>query len=250
MAKLTLLDMVQTILTSMDSDDVNTISQTEESLQVVDMIEATLFELYSQREWPHLKNTCQLESLADVNFPTTLKLPDLVGSIDCFKYDITEAADTNKKYRDLKWLEPCDFVDMTLERNTSDTDVDIVNVKNGNTPIWIKNDVMPTWWTSFDDEHATLDSYDKNEESTVQGVNTIVHCVTSPSFTASDTFVPDLPEKAFPLLLAESQRACHIFLKQQDSPLDAKRALRGMNRLKDKDWRAHSGKKTLNFGRK
>ena len=41
MAKLTVLEMTQKILSSMDSDDVNSISGSEEALQVVDIIEDT-----------------------------------------------------------------------------------------------------------------------------------------------------------------------------------------------------------------
>jgi hypothetical protein len=249
MAKLTLLEMTQDILSSMDSDDVNSISDTEESLQVVDIIHNTYFELMSQRDWPHLKNSCALESVGDTSQPTTLRIPTLVSSIDTIKYDKTVAGDSDKSYKEIRYLDPKDFIDQLLTRNTSDPDITEVNLDSG-TPIWIWTDRAPTYWTSFDDEFIVMDAYDSVEESTLQGVKTIVFCVTTPTFTRSDTFIPDLPEKAFPLFLSESKRACHIYLKQQDSPIDAKRALRGMNRIKDKDWRAHSGKKTTNFGRR
>ena len=48
MPKLTVLDMTQKILSSMDSDDVNSISDTEESLQVVDIIEDTYHDMEVQ----------------------------------------------------------------------------------------------------------------------------------------------------------------------------------------------------------
>ncbi len=248
MAKLTLLDMTQTILSSMDSDDVNSISDTEESVQVVDIIEDTYFELMSQRDWPHLSNTCTLESVGSLLSPTKLKIPELVSSMESLKYSTTKTGDTDQSYADMIYLDPQGFIDQLLTRSTSDAAIDIITSEA--TPLWIWNDRSPRWWTSFDDEFVTLDAYDSDEESTLQGVNSIVHCVTSPTFSAVDAFIVDMPEKMFPLLLAEARRACHLYLKQADSPIDAKRALRGLNRIKDKDWRAHDGKKTVNFGRK
>ena len=249
MAKLTLNSMVKTILSSMDSDDINNISDTEEALQVVDIIQDAYFELMSQRDWAHLKGLKSLESLGNTSQPTTLKIPDLVSSIEYIKYNITEASDTKKKYRQLTYYEPTVFIDKLLSRNTSDSNVDEV-LTGSNIPIWIKNDMQPTFWTSFDDDNVVCDSYNSSDESTLQGSNTITYCVSTPAFLVEDDFVVDMPEKMFPLLLAESKRASHIYLKQQDSSVDAKRALRGLNRMKDKDWRAHSGKTKAKYGRK
>ena len=249
MAKLTLLDMVQTILSSMDSDDVNSISDTEESLQVVDIIEDTYFEMMSQRDWPHLKGTCPLESLGDTTQPTSLKIPVLVSSINVLKYDTTETGDADKSYAEIIYCDPVAFLDTLLQRNTSATEITEVTAVGG-APLWVYNDRAPRIWTSFDDELVVMDGYNATIDSTLQGSKSMVHCVKSPTFTREDTALADMPEKAYPVYLAECKRACHIYLKQSDSPLDAKRALRGANRLKGKDWRAHDGKKTPNFGRK
>ena len=249
MAKLTLLDMVQTILSSMDSDDVNTISDTEESLQVVDIIEDTYFEMMSQRDWAHLKGTCKLESLGDTTQPTTLKIPELVSSINVLKYETTDAGATDKTYAEIVYCNPVKFLDDLLQRNTSDVTVDEVTNPDG-APLWIFNNRSPKIWTSFDDENIVMDAYVKDIENTLQGAKSVVHCVKTPVFDKTDTAIADMPEKAFPTYLAECKRACHLYLKQVDSVLDAKRALRGQNRLKDKDWRAHDRKKTPNFGRR
>jgi hypothetical protein len=249
MAKLTLLEITQKILSAMDSDDVNSISDTEESLQVVDIIEDTYNDMMSSRDWPHLRNTCMLESLGDTSQPTTLKIPDVVSSIEEVKYNTTVTGDTNTTYTTLIYKDPQDFLDNLLTRNTSDAAIEVVSLNSG-TPIWVWNDKAPRWYTSFDDEHIVFDAYNSAVDSTAQGSKSLVHCYASAPFTKADTFVADLPEKVFPLLLAESKRACFLYLKQQDSPIDAKRSLSGRNRMKDKSWRAHDGKRTPNFGRK
>ena len=165
------------------------------------------------------------------------------------KYETTEVGDADKSYAEILYCDPVKFLDDLLQRNTSATEITEVTNPDG-APLWIFNERAPRIWTSFDDENVVFDAFDSDIESTVQGSKSVVHCVKAPVFFKTDTSIADLPEKAFPLFLAESKRASHIYLKQQDSPLDAKRALRGQNRLKDKDWRAHDRKKTTNFGRR
>lgn len=249
MAKLTLLTMVQKILSSMDSDDVNSISDTEEAVQITDVIEDTYFHLMSQKDWPHLKQTCTLESLSDVTRPTYLRVPDLVSQITDVKYTITKSVDLNDSVATIRYKEPVEFTDMTLTRNTGDADTQKMLTLN-NTPLFIYNDRDPLFWTSFDDEHVVFDAYDSAEETTLIGTKAFVQCIKSPVFDKNtDTFIPDLPEDLFPVLLAESKRAAHLYHKQSDSPVDAKRALQGIHRAREKAWRTNDGRKKARYGR-
>jgi len=241
--------MVQKILSSMDSDDVNSISDTEEAVQITDVIEDAYFHLMSQKDWPHLKQTCTLDSVSDSTRPTYLKVPDLVSQITDMKYNITKAGDTNQSIGNVRYRDPIAFTDMTLTRNTGDADTQIMFTFNS-TPLFIYNDRDPLFWTSFDDEHVVFDAYDSAEENTLVGSKAMVQCIKSPVFDKNtDTFIPDLPEEMFPVLLAESKRAAHLYHKQSDSPVDAKRALSGMHRMREKAWRTNDGKKKARFGR-
>ena len=233
----------------MDSDDVNSISDTEEALQVVDIIEDTYNYLMIQLDPPHLHQVCQLTNVGDILLPTDLIIPSNVSDIQTIKYEITETGETNRSFRDLKYLEPQAFVDKLLVRSSGDPEVQEVVTDNG-TPLFLFNDRFPTWWTSFDDETITADAYDNTESTTLIGLKTMVLCTVIPPFTKSNTFIADLPEKAFPLFLSESRRACHLYLKQQDSQVDASRALKGTHKIRNKDWKAHDSKKKIKFGRK
>ena len=248
MPKLTVLTMTQKILSSMDSDDVNSISDTEEALQVVDIIEDTYNHLIIELDPPSIRTTCQLTNLGDVTQPTTLTIPDTVTDIDKIKYEVTNTGDLNRSFRDLEYCTPQDFIDKLLFRSSGNVEVEELTSPSG-TPLLVFNDRFPRFWTSFDDENIVADSYDKTESTTLLGSKTTVLCTTLPTFTKSDTFIPDFPEKAFPLLLAESKRACHIYLKQQDSAVDAKRSLQGNSTYKSNKGRAHDTKRKVNFGR-
>ena len=241
--------MTQKILSSMDSDDVNSISDTEEALQVVDIIEDTYNHLIVELDPPSIATTCQLENIGDILRPTSLRVPDIVSEIGKIKYEVTSTGDTNRTFRDLDYCAPQEFIDKLLIRNSGNANVEEVVTPSG-TPLLVFNDQFPRFWTSFDDETVVADSYDNTESTTLIGSKTTVLCKVLPTFTKSDTFTPDLPEKAFPLLLAESRRACHLYLLKTDSVTDAKRALQGSSTFRNQKWKAHDTQKKIRFGRK
>ena len=55
MPKRTLIDMVQNIMSSMDSDTVNSITDTTESSAIADIIETTYYDLTTNRVIPEHK---------------------------------------------------------------------------------------------------------------------------------------------------------------------------------------------------
>ena len=251
MAKLTLLQLTQKILNSMDSDDVNDIDDTEEAKQVVDIIENTYLSLMSTAEWNHLKKPQQMESLADSNFPSTLKIPDTVRHLEDFRYEVRESATDDLEYKTLIWKDPIEFTELVLNRNSTGSNIVTSTVKGASTPLLIKNDVPPSYWTSYDDTHITMDAYDSDIESTVQGSKSLAYCSVIPTFNSnSAAFVPECPIDMFPVLLAEATRACFFYLKEQDSPIDAKRIVAGSNFLKQKGARSHERDRRVRFGRR
>jgi len=63
--KRTLLDMVQEILSDIDSDEIESIDDTVESEQVVSILKSTYYAMMSNRDWPHLRRSIQISSLGD-----------------------------------------------------------------------------------------------------------------------------------------------------------------------------------------
>ena len=57
--QMTLLEMVQDILNDIDSDPVNSIDDTEESVQIAQIIKTSYFALSTNRNWPHQKKLIQ-----------------------------------------------------------------------------------------------------------------------------------------------------------------------------------------------
>ena len=249
MAKLTLLEIVVDIANDIDSDLVNSISDTVESIQIAQIIKTTYFELMASRNWPHLKRTIQLDSSSDANKPTHLKLPELTKELISFSYNKVKSDSlTRDRYSEIKYLEPDQFLRKVNSRDLTQTNITKVT-DFGGAPLYIKTDKQPEWYTSFDDEYVVLDSYDSTIESTLQSSNTQVIVYFEPDWTHSDGFIPDIPSEAFPLLIEEAKSTAFVVLKQQANAKAEQKARRQNSWLSRKSWRVEGGVKYPDYGR-
>lgn len=235
----------------MDSDSVNNVSDTIESTQVAEVAKEVYYDLISQFEWLHVRQFSQLESLGDTTFPTTLKIPSNIYKIEDVRYDVTKTADVNTKFKKLIHLSNEEFISITDQNNSSETNVSSVRVKSDNTMnILVRNDLEPTYWTSFDNEFITLDSYNNAEETTVVGTKTKTMAFVTPTWSVTNTFTPDLEERWFPTLLAEVKRVSHLYYKQQPSVVDEVKSRRGMAIMRQEVRRTDDTNRKARFGRR
>lgn len=84
--KLTNLDYVQSILSSLGSDEVNSISDTPESLQVAEILRTTYFNIISRTDLPSQKQLIQLDPSLDSSLPVLMYVPAGIGKIEWLKY--------------------------------------------------------------------------------------------------------------------------------------------------------------------
>lgn len=214
MPKLTLLEMTQDILSDMDSDEVNSINDTPDSLQVVQIIKSTFYDIIDGKStWPHLRTLLALDASGDTDIPTHMKLPTNIKSLELLKYNKVKAGETRTRWEDIQFLYPDEFLKKVASYNIDNANVQEVTDPSG-VVFSIKNDVGPSYWTSFDDEWIVFNSFDSDVESALQQSKTQCVAYTTPSWTMDDSFTPDLPVEAFSRLLAESKTICFARLKQ------------------------------------
>ena len=249
MAKMTLLEIVQDIMNDMDSDEVNSISDTEESVQVAQIVKTTYFEMIGRRDWPHLSKFTTLNSLGDSTKPTHLGTPDNLIRLDWFKYNKKKTGDTRNRFSDVSYLYPDQFIAKTNDRNLDETNVIEVTDYDG-AKFQVLNDRQPTYYTSFDDKFIIMDSYDASLESTVQAVNTQAKIYTIPSWTVDDGFVPDLPMEAFPAFLAEAKSVAAFKLDDGVDQKAEQQSERQQKRLSVDGWSIKGGVRYPNYGRR
>lgn len=233
--KLSLLDITQKILSSLDSDPVNSIDDTVESIQVADIVKESYYSLMAERDWPFLQQLGQLEGLADLSNRTKMRIPEDVNKIKWVKY--------NKK--EIQWLPAPEFhrlLDMRVE------ETGIID-SNG---FALNRD--PQYWTSYDDDYVIFDGIDLDSETTLHSSNSSIYVVKAPTWQHVDTFIPDIPDKFFPTLLAEAKSQAFVELKQTSNAREETRARRGRVIMQNEAWRNEFGEyrynTKVNYGRR
>ena len=249
MPSMTLLELTQDILSDLDSDNVSDISDTVESTQVAQIIKTSYYNLIDGKDWPQLKKFIRLEA-ATAARPTHMKIPDNAIDIEWVKYNTKTAADTFDKYIDIKYKTPKEFVDLIAVRKSDDATVDVVVDATG-VSLNINNDAAATFYTSFDDEYLIFESYDSAIDTTnMQQNKSQCFGKVQPTWTATNTFVPDLPSQAFSYLLADSKTACFVILKQSDNPIAAAQSQIQRRRMSQEAFRVSNGIAFGDYGRK
>ncbi len=237
MAKLTLLEMTQNILSAMDSDVVNSIDDTEESIQVAETVKESYYELCSIRDWPFLRTLTAFEGVYDTDNPTFMRMPTNMNKVLWVKYH----------GNNVTYMDPKDFKDMIDARTEL---ADVVSADG-----YILN-ADPQYWTTYDDNIVVFDGLNLADEitDTLHESKSDVYGVVAPSWTHEDDFIPTLPEKMFPTLLADAKGSCFLNLKQQANAKEESRAKRGRTRAQNEAWRADAGEtgtySTTTYGRK
>jgi len=216
MPKSTLLDIVQEILSSMDSDTVNSYSDTIESEQVAFIVRRAYFDLINQLKIPEHRTVLELTALSDTDQPTHMKLPDGVSQIVSVRYNKIADGETRLNYADISYLAPEDFTTLVLTRDSTDSTIQTVSITGGK--VLIRNDTAPEYYTSYDDEYMIFDSFDNEVDNTLQSSKFMVYGTKEPVWTFSDTFTPDLDSSLFPLLINEAKSLAFVELKQSANP--------------------------------
>lgn len=247
--KRSLLEIVRDILNDMDSDDVNSLADTVESLQVAQIVKSCYLEMISNRNWPHLKTLTQLEHSGDITKPTHLKLPENIKELQLFRYDKTDNPTEKIQYEDVQYKYPDEFLRLVSSRNDTTQNVETITDYTG-VKLVVINNRAPMYWTSFDDKYIVCDSYNKSIDDTLKKSKTQAFLVRMPIWIHTDDAIPDLPAEAFSALIEEAKSTAFLTLKQMGNDKAEQKASRQQRWLSRKAWQAHGGIRYDNYGRK
>lgn len=248
MPKYTLLDMTQDILSDMNSDEVNSITDSAESLQVANIIKSTYFNLIDGRDWPHLYKLYSLTSYADVNRPTHFYVPESVIEVDWLKYNVKLLPTDKDHLRDILYKSPKEFMAILDARDSTSSIVKVVEDPS-TIELNIYNDRVPSYYTSFDNETIVLDAYLNTLEATLQGSKTQGYGKVYPTWTMSDSFIPDLPTQSFSYLLNEAKSTCFARLKEMSDQKSEQHSITQRRRQSQASWRVADTVKYVSYGR-
>lgn len=332
--KYTLLDMTQNILSRMSSDEVNSISDSPESLQVANIIKNKYFDLISRVNLPEHDQLLQLDPSIDATSPVLMYVPEGVADLKWLKYfdsnvldgvlpndqvhdtnvDITasgwsttstssvliglgtkiftvaaglgiaanntfratsgvnsmagtvigysgttltvnattfagsgtfatwtivqtNAATIAPGYCYVTILPTVQFINMVNSFNPTESNVesftfsDTSNNFPGDFTFYYKNDRQPCYCTIISNLYVIFDSFDNTQDSTLQGSKTMAWGRIIPHFSMVDSFIPDLAEEQFQLLVNEATALAFFELKQQPHQLAIQEANRGWSNV-------------------
>lgn len=215
-AKMTLLEIVQDVLNDMDSDEVNGIADTVEATQIANICRSVYYDVITTVDLPEHSELVTVTGLSNSLYPNWMDA-NSVTEIKELRYNVSETTG-ELEYKVIDYILPDEFVQRISTRDTTASEVIIVNDPVSGIGLPIVNNKMPDYYTSFDDRYLCFDSYDVSVEATLQTSKTLVLGIKLPSFTMSNGATPDMDDTIFPYYLAEVKSRALSLLKGGADP--------------------------------
>jgi len=219
--KMTLLEMTQSIMGSLNEDEINSIGDTQTALDVSEIIRESYYQIITQQHWDFLKVTFNLNGLSDVNRPTVLTVPTEVSKISSINI-----VDTKGKMTEVKFEEPEVFFKKAYALNSNQSG-GIKEVIDGNIRYKVLTNRLPITWTSIDGNRVYFDSFDNKTTSSILPSTTLCFGYRTPTWLQQDDFIPELQGENFPYLLAEAKSLAFVQIAQKSNPKAEQYARRG-----------------------
>lgn len=210
-AKMTLIEIVQDVLNDMDSDQVNSISDTVEANQIANICRSVYYDVITTVDLPEHSELMTVAGLSDSSRPNYMDA-NSITEIKELRYNVSETVG-ELEYKLINYVPPDEFVQKIVTRDTSATEVIIVVDPTSGISLPIVNNKAPDYYTSFDDRYLCFDSYDSAVETTLQTSKTMVIGVKLPTFLMVDGATPDMDDTIFPYYLAEVKSRALSLLK-------------------------------------
>jgi hypothetical protein len=224
----TLLDYTQAILSSLDSDEVNSISDTVESAQVVKILRTVYEEIVARADLNEHWTLFELEASGTSTKPTKMTRPTDVHSLEWIKYNVETADDTDDNFILITFLPLEQFLNRNhmLKESADNVGSFTETIDGSSITFYYTDDAAPTCWTTFDDHTIIFDSYDAEVDSTLQKTKTLAYGKKEQTWTEDDDFVPFIDSEFSVLLLNEAKVLAFAELKQmahQKAEMSARR---------------------------
>lgn len=246
--------MTQRILESMESDEVNTISDTSESQAVANIIKESYYDIIGHLDPHETHGIFKLDASGDNTKPVLMTIPSNVSNVDWIKYNKNTLVDP--RYELLRPVTHEEFFAFTKAYTVSDTNVETMDVVINGETITFKfyNDRHPQFYTVFDEQTLVFNGYDSEIETTLTESRSLGEGSLIPTFTMEDNFIPDLDPRQFQLLLNDAKAVAFVELKQTTNAKAEQKARRNFVKAQKDKWTNFSDgsnvQRTYSYGRK
>lgn len=247
--KRNLLQIVQSVIRSLDLDPVNDVNDTPEAIQIADLARDVYEEISVNQDWAYKRTMTALSPSSDPDRPTHMKLPDNLVLLHWVNYNKKKNASEKDRYEKVQYLYPDEFIRKANGQNTDNEHIKVVTDYSG-VPFSIRTDQAPTYWTSFDDEFVVFDSYEQKSGATLVGARTQVYGSFIRPWSYDQSFIPHMPADVFPHYLAELKSVCSVVLKQVTNEKFEQQSRRQRTWLYQRNANVNQGHRFPNYGRK
>ena len=176
----TVLDIVQDMLSAIDSDEVNSIGDTTESQSCARLVHNVYDNIVDEYS---IKSVSTLFQLSSTSIPNIMTIPEGFHAIKWIKYDISLPGDPTE-YATVLYCTPDLFMDH-LNARSEGVDIPISGTIVGR----ILTDTAPTIWTTFDDRTIVFDAYNSAVDGVLQQSKTSCYGEGKPVLVLDD-FTP------------------------------------------------------------
>jgi hypothetical protein len=219
--KQTVLELTQSILASMDSDEVNSINDTVESYDIALLLRDVYYDIAVELNLTAHESLFELEDSEDVDQPTLMYLPENVQTLWWVKYNnqlISEAED-NSNYIEVEYMNFDDFFKMqnALVFDTTDVGEMTFQMNEEDFEIMYSTDRFPSKYTSVGNRTLLFDAVNTVEDTTLTKEKTMCGGLIYPTFTLEDDFTPTLDASQFPYYRNKAKARAFIEKKQIDN---------------------------------
>lgn len=246
--KMTLLEIVQDVLNDMDSDEVNGIADTVEATQIANICRSVYYDVITTVDLPEHSELVSVNGLSNSSYPNWMDA-NLVTEIKELRYNVSETAG-ELEYKIIDYIPPDEFVQRISTRDTTSSEVIVVNDPVSGIGLPIVNNKMPDVYTSFDDRYLCFDSYDSTVDATLQTSKTLCLGIKIPTFTMTNSAVPDMDDTIFPYYLAEVKTRALSLLKGGADSSVTEFAKKHRYFQKNNRWKTGEQRKLNNYGRR
>jgi hypothetical protein len=172
--KLSLLELTQNILSSMDSEEINSVSDTTEAKQVTKVLETVYYNIIARSNLPEHRQIFSLDASGETALPVVMYRPDHVTKLDWIKYNIEDEEPTTEPLFTYVTMLPLQqFRDMVDVFDPTEDDVEQLSL-NGFT-FFYKTDKMPDFCSVINDDTLIFDSILLEIDDTLQSSKTVCY---------------------------------------------------------------------------
>jgi hypothetical protein len=256
MKRYTMLEMVQEIARSLNADEVTTLTESVESVDITNIAVSVLESLSTRREWYWRQHKVRQMTAGTGGQKTTLVLPLDVDTIEEVQYRSDIFGSNQATFVPLQFLSHDDFLVQVRSRDLAATNVDTLPLGDDSVDIFVYNDRPPKYFTQFDEGAIVCDAYDIAVDPTGLSAarSMLVATVNIDTATARTTpsWVAPIPTRFFPLWLAQATATASLKLRQMqdaDAERDARRLLIDLTEFNEQ-VKSDRTNKEVNHGRR